>query len=134
MFNKLTEIYINRKIKRLRKDDKLFESKIKLRDGCVLANHKKLNHIKLCAGELPEYYVDKPFTCRDCDSKNVWTAAKQKHYFEELKGKHLEALAIRCRKCRELRNINKNLQVKMSKINPHPNELFFRNLEEYNKK
>lgn len=138
MFEKLRQNYLDRKIKQLQKDDKLFESRLILRDGCVLANHKKLDHIWLCVGELPRYYLDKPFTCRDCNSKNVWTAAKQKHYFEELKGKHLEALAIRCRKCRELKNLKKK-QLKdrmqeMSKVKPHPNELFFRDLEEFKKK
>ncbi|MCF6318869.1 MAG: zinc-ribbon domain-containing protein [Proteobacteria bacterium] len=137
MLEKLSQKYINFKIKRLRKNRKLYESNLKLRDGCVLANHEKLKHIWLCVGNLPEYYTDMPFKCRDCGSKEVWTAVQQKYYFEELKGKHLEALAIRCRKCRGLKNLKKKKQQKhmqeMSEKEPHPNELFFKNIDEFKK-
>ena len=126
MFEKLTQKYINQKIKWLRKNEKLFNSNIKLKDGYAIANHKKLDHIFLCVGGLPEYYTDKPFTCRDCGSNNVWTAAKQKHYFEEFKGKHLEALAIRCRKCREVKNLKKKQQQIPNK-NKTPMNYFLKN-------
>ena len=137
MFNKFLQKYADRKIKGLRKNGKLYESNIKLKDCCVLANHEKLDHINLCVGSLPEFYVDKPFKCRDCGSKEVWKAVRQKQYFEERKGKHLEALAIMCKKCREVRNLTKKLQQthmqEMSEKKPHPNEVFFRNLEEFKK-
>ena len=32
------------------------------------------------------YYHDKPFTCRDCDKAEIWTATQQKWWFEIAKG------------------------------------------------
>lgn len=136
--NWLLEKYVDYKIWRMKKADKLYESKIvKLFNDCVLANHEKLNHIQLCAGTLPKYYIDKPFTCRDCGSKEVWTAVKQKHYFEENKGKHLGALAIRCKPCRKIKHqakieLQKHMEEKSNKKR-HPNELFFRDKDEFRK-
>lgn len=133
MYKKVTQKILKNKIKRLRKNNRLYESNIKLKDGCVLANHEKLDHIWLCVGSLPEYYVDKSFKCRDCGSKEIWKAAKQKNYFEVRKGKHLEALAIRCKKCRELIKVRIRKQQETTGNNVHPNEFFFRDLEEFNK-
>jgi len=49
----------------------------------------------------PEYYYDKAFTCRDCDSQETWTAAQQKWWYEDAGG-YFFATAIRCRPCREI--------------------------------
>ena len=67
-------------------------------EGAVLADRSKLAHINTY-GDLPEYYLDYDFNCQDCGSKEVWTAAQQKWFYEEAKG-HIWAVAVRCRKCR----------------------------------
>lgn len=63
----------------------------------VSADQSKLDHINTY-GELPEFYVDRAFSCCDCGKR----AADQKWYFEEAKG-HIDAKAIRCHECRKRR-------------------------------
>ena len=63
------------------------------------ANHAKLAHINTY-GTLPEYYLDRPFACRDCGKEEIWRAADQKWYYEEAKG-HIDAFAVRCHDCRQ---------------------------------
>jgi hypothetical protein len=47
----------------------------------------------------PLYYQDYEFTCVDCGSVQVWTAAQQKWWYEVAKGS-IYAGAKRCRPCR----------------------------------
>ena len=70
-------------------------------EGAVAADKAKLAHINTY-GDLPEFYVDYPFKCRDCRKPEIWTADRQKWYYEEAKG-HIWAVAIRCRECRKKR-------------------------------
>ena len=65
------------------------------------ADHSKLGHINTY-GSLPDYYVDRSFTCRDCGAQEIWRAADQKWYYEEAKG-HIAAIAVRCHSCRTSR-------------------------------
>ncbi len=131
----LIQKYIDYKFKHLKKDDKFYESKLLNKKGIVLVNHKKLDHICLRAGTLPKFFMDKPFRCKDCNSQEIWKAEKQKNYFEEMKGKHLGALAIRCKNCRIKENLRiaeqKQHMKEMSDIKPHKNVLFFKDLENY---
>ena len=69
--------------------------------SAVAADPARLRHINTY-GALPEYYIDKPFRCRDCGKEEIWRAADQKWYFEEAKG-HTDARAVRCHACRKLR-------------------------------
>ena len=48
------------------------------------------------------FYEDLRFTCRDCGSREVWTAEQQKWWYEVAKGK-LYSTAARCRPCRRAR-------------------------------
>ncbi|MEF2251072.1 zinc-ribbon domain-containing protein [Ralstonia solanacearum] len=48
------------------------------------------------------YYVDVHFTCRDCASQEVWTAAQQKWWYEVAKG-YVYSTAVRCLACRRQR-------------------------------
>ena len=50
-------------------------------------------------GLLPEFYVDRAFTCRDCGIEEVWTAKQQKWWYEVAHG-HIDSRAVRCRACR----------------------------------
>ncbi len=45
------------------------------------------------------YYLDKPFTCKDCGKQEVWSATQQKWWYESAKG-DLWTTATRCRACR----------------------------------
>ena len=45
------------------------------------------------------YYVDKPFTCKDCGRTEIWTATQQKWWYETAKG-DVWKVAVRCRPCR----------------------------------
>lgn len=56
---------------------------------------------------LPDFvrrgrYVDRPFDCCDCGSRQVWTAAQQKWWYETAHGS-LYSTAVRCRACRQAR-------------------------------
>ena len=67
----------------------------------VPADRSKLAHINTY-GELPEYYLDRPFTCRRCGKREIWKARDQKWYYEEAKG-HVDATAVECHGCRKKR-------------------------------
>jgi hypothetical protein len=69
--------------------------------SAVSADQSKLDHINTY-GLLPEFYIDKPFQCRDCGKEEIWKAADQKWYYEEAKG-HIDAAAVRCYDCRQAR-------------------------------
>nr|WP_255784020.1 zinc-ribbon domain containing protein [Lysobacter chinensis] len=51
---------------------------------------------------LPEFYLDRAFTCRDCGEEQVWTARQQKWWYEQALG-HIDSRAVRCRACRRAR-------------------------------
>ena len=62
------------------------------------ADHRKLSHINTY-GSLPDFYLDRPFTCRRCGKREIWKAKDQKWYYEEAKG-HIDAVAVECHACR----------------------------------
>lgn len=66
--------------------------------SAVAAAPGKLSHINTYGG-LPEFYLDRPFTCRRCGKREIWKARDQKWYYEEAKG-HIEARAVECHDCR----------------------------------
>ena len=63
------------------------------------ADHAKLDHINTY-GALPDFYIDRPFSCRNCGKWEIWTAQAQKWYYEEAKG-HIDAKAVECHDCRK---------------------------------
>lgn len=65
----------------------------------VKADHSKLTHINTY-GELPRYYINTVFDCRDCGKTQIWRAEDQKWYYEEAKG-HIDAKAVQCNACRK---------------------------------
>jgi len=69
--------------------------------GAIRSNPKELQHINTY-GSLPEFYQDYPFVCRDCGSREVWTAEQQQWWYEVAKA-HIDSFAVRCRKCRQKR-------------------------------
>jgi len=59
------------------------------------------------------YYVDQPFTCRDCGAACVWTAEQQRWWYETIGGSQ-EAIAKRCRPCRQRERQRKELARQVS--------------------
>ena len=67
--------------------------------SAVAADHNKLTHINTY-GSLPDFYLDRPFTCRKCGKREIWKAKDQKWYYETAKG-HIDAVAVECHACRK---------------------------------
>ena len=74
-------------------------------EGAVMADQQALQHNSIFSA-LPLFYVDKPFTCKDCGVEQLWTAKQQKWWYEVAKGK-IETTAIRCRACRKREQMRK---------------------------
>jgi hypothetical protein len=70
--------------------------------GMVMADRSKLAHCNTTFGEVPEFYLDQAFTCRDCGAQEVWTAKQQKWWHEVAQGS-VYSHAVRCRACRQAR-------------------------------
>ena len=45
------------------------------------------------------YYLDTAFRCKDCGTEGIWTAARQKWWYEVAQG-NVETRALRCKACR----------------------------------
>lgn len=76
----------------------LVPSQQRVQSSAVSADPGKLYHINTY-GSLPEYYLDRPFMCRQCGKTEIWKARAQKWYYEEAKG-HIDARAVECHDCR----------------------------------
>ena len=64
----------------------------------------KLKYCSLMGGSgtptlAGRYYLDFPFTCKDCGKKEIWTGRQQKWWHERVGGIR-ESIAVRCRGCR----------------------------------
>lgn len=96
--------------------------------GAVAADHDELKHNNTY-GLLPDYYMDRPFVCRDCGSNEIWTAKQQKWWYETMKG-HIDSRAVRCRACRkkirDAKARQKRHMEEMAARQPHPHEAFFK--------
>lgn len=62
------------------------------------ADHARLSHVNTYSS-LPDFYIDRPFSCKECGKREIWKACDQKWYYEEAKG-HIDAVAIMCHDCR----------------------------------
>jgi hypothetical protein len=67
--------------------------------SAVAADRSKLSHINTY-GSLPDFYLDRPFTCRKCGKREIWKANDQKWYYEGAKG-YIDAVAVECHACRK---------------------------------
>lgn len=70
--------------------------------GMVMADKSRLAHYNTTFGEVPDFYLDQAYTCRDCGAKEVWTAKQQKWWHEVARGS-VYSHAVRCRACRQAR-------------------------------
>lgn len=66
--------------------------------SAIPADKARLQHVNTY-GSLPEFYVDRAFTCRKCQKREIWRAEDQKWFYEEAKG-HIDARAVECHTCR----------------------------------
>jgi hypothetical protein len=67
--------------------------------GCEPADRAVLQQHNNTYGVLPDFYVARPFICRDCGAEEVWTAKQQKWWYETIHG-HIDSRAVRCLACR----------------------------------
>ncbi|MCZ6869960.1 MAG: zinc-ribbon domain containing protein [Gammaproteobacteria bacterium] len=74
--------------------------------SAVPADPSKLDHINTY-GQLPEFYIDRPFSCRQCGKREIWRARDQKWYYEEAKG-HIDAVAVECHDCRKAKKAGRS--------------------------
>ena len=106
------ELKVRRKVRKAKVKQRLIEERLAFRrtllpaDGAVAVDRARLN---IPYGRPPEfveigYYVDRPFTCRDCGAPQVWTATQQKWWYEVAFG-DVWTTAVRCRPCRRARRI-----------------------------
>ncbi|QQL43901.1 zinc-ribbon domain containing protein [Sulfuriroseicoccus oceanibius] len=72
-----------------------------LREGKLLPVDDRKVVSRSVLPRIPEYYRDVEFVCRDCGKDEVWTARRQKVYYEELGGE-IEGRPVRCALCRKL--------------------------------
>lgn len=74
---------------------------------------KANNSYGLSPFALRGYYVDRPFTCCDCGTACVWTAEQQRWWYETIGGSQ-DAIAKRCRPCRQRERQRKELARQVS--------------------
>lgn len=102
------EIKANRLKQAKKQQQKLIAIPAPLPKGAIPANPQALAHNNTYDA-LPTYYLDRPFTCRDCGVAEVWTAEQQRWWYEIAKG-NINARAVRCSACRYKRRELKRLQ------------------------
>jgi len=88
--------------------------------SAVPADLSKLSHVNTYCS-LPEFYLDKLFTCRKCGKREIWKARDQKWYYEEAKG-HIDARAIECHDCR---TATKTVSMTLRKVESSDLETFY---------
>jgi len=75
--------------------------------GLEIVDKSKLERHQLAhCQELSDFYLDRPFTCSDCGSNEVWTAKQQKWWYEVAQG-CVYSRAVRCRACRQTRRLQR---------------------------
>jgi hypothetical protein len=52
--------------------------------------------------DMPLYYLDRTYNCRDCGEQCIWTAKQQKWWYEKVHGP-IDSQAVRCLSCRRAR-------------------------------
>lgn len=75
--------------------------KLKLPPGAALANADQQRPHTL--DYVRYYYEDRPFHCKHCGKREIWSVRAQRHWYEECQGR-IEAVAVACRSCRKGEN------------------------------
>jgi len=85
-----------------RKRRQLAAHEAALLKSCARVNHERLrpdNSYSTPDFVLRGYYLDRPFTCKDCGKPEVWSGTQQKWWYE-VAGGGVWTMATRCRACR----------------------------------
>lgn len=77
---------------------------VRMPGGAVSINPEKINTGSWAATEIPLWYEDIHFTCRDCKEPDVWTARQQKWWYE-VAGATFYKTAVSCRACRKAKRL-----------------------------
>ncbi len=105
----------------------------KIPPGAVAVNSVEVRHHSMLLN-IPRYYQDKHFECRECGTPEIWTAQQQQWWYEVIKG-DLETTAVYCKTCRQRYKAEKEARIKQMQENiahkpkPHPNQAFLYKLE-----
>jgi len=72
--------------------------RLRLPQGAALANTDRQapnteNYVRY-------YYQDRPFACKRCSAREVWSVRSQQFWYEQCKGS-IYAVAVLCRACRK---------------------------------
>jgi len=68
-------------------------------DGTIVPVNKAKVFSRSVIPKVPDFYRDRWFDCRDCGTRELWTAKQQQRWYEE-QGGEIEAIAIHCNACR----------------------------------
>ena len=68
--------------------------------GSVPADQEILRRNNSIYGPVPRFYVDIVVNCRDCGVEEVWTAERQRWWYEVAHG-GIHTRAVLCRACRQ---------------------------------
>ncbi|OYV04132.1 MAG: hypothetical protein CFE26_18535 [Verrucomicrobiales bacterium VVV1] len=91
------------------KDDlEEFELMVGLKKGTIIAVDRSKVFSRSVLPEIPDYYRDSLFTCKDCGEQELWTAKQQQRWYEE-QGGEIEAVAIRCHACRSKEKLRRDI-------------------------
>jgi len=99
MTGKAKRILIKQRRESKKERKKRAEFELGLKRGTIIPVDKAKIISRSVLPEIPDYYEDRWFTCKDCGERDLWAAKQQKRWYEE-QGGEIEAIAIRCRSCR----------------------------------
>src|SRR5262245_32351984 len=77
-----------------------------IKKGTIIAVDRSKIFSRSVLPQIPDYYQDTLFTCKDCGEQEVWTAKQQQRWYEQ--GGEIEAIAIRCRACRRKEKLRRD--------------------------
>jgi hypothetical protein len=75
------------------------ELSVALKKGTIIAVDRSKVVSRRALPQIPDYYQDTLFTCKDCGKQELWTAKQQQRWYED-QGGEIEAIANRCSPCR----------------------------------
>ncbi|MCB1909663.1 MAG: zinc-ribbon domain containing protein [Rhodocyclaceae bacterium] len=79
------------------------------------------NSCGIPAWQARGHYCDIALVCKDCGAHGIWTAARQKWWYERCKG-HPESVAVRCKSCRIRERARKAAAREIAQAGPTTNQ------------
>jgi len=103
---KRVELLASRRKAELKADSEKAALLPSLRKGTIIAVDRSKITSRAAIPEIPDYYRDTWFTCKDCGKQELWTAKQQQSWYEE-QGGEIESIAVRCHACRRLEKLRR---------------------------